>query len=170
MDERRGLLRRVADFAAPSANPSAVVYGAVTMAAVLAAESGSGDTYLDIFGSALIVLWLYWVAHAYATVVGRHLSTDEPFTPRTFFAAFAHDLGLLRGGAIPLAALAVAWATGASRQTAIDVALYTVVASLVAFELVHGIVWRQTPGVLAQNVGIGVVLGLSVLALHLLLH
>jgi hypothetical protein len=154
----------------PSANPSGVVLGAITIATLLATETGSQETYLEVFASALIVTSLYWVAHSYATAVGQHLSAHDPFTLRSLLRAFAHDLAVVKGASIPLLALLVSWASGASQQTAINAALYAVVASLVIFEVTHGILWRPTAGGLAQDVGIGVTLGLGVVALHLVLH
>jgi hypothetical protein len=144
--------------------------GAITLATLLASETGSQETYPEIFASALIVTALYWVAHSYATAVGRHLSAHDRFTMRSLMRAFAHDLAVVKGASIPLLALLVSWALGASQQTAINVALYAVVASLLIFEATHGILWRRTAAGLAQDVGIGVTLGLGVLALHLVLH
>jgi hypothetical protein len=154
----------------PSANPSGVILGAITLATLLASETGSRETYPEIFASALIVTALYWVAHSYATAVGRHLSAHDPFTTRSLMRAFAHDWAVVKGASIPLLAILVSWASGASQQTAINVALYSVVASLVIFEVTHGILWRPTAGGLVQDVGIGVTLGIGVLALHLVLH
>jgi hypothetical protein len=147
-----------------------MVYGVIVMGALLAAESGRKETYIETFGSALIAACLYWSAHAYATVLGRRLSTQEPLTPRALLRGLLHDWALVKGAAIPIVALVVAWATGASQQTAVDVALWSVVASLILFELIAGVLSRATPAELALEVGVGVALGLGILVLQIVLH
>jgi hypothetical protein len=162
--------RRLARWVIAAENPSGMVYGVIVIGALLAAESGRKETYVETFGSALIAACLYWLAHAYATVLGRRLSTQEPLTAKALLRALAHDWPLLKGAAIPLVALVVAWATGASQQTAVDVALWSVVASLILFELLAGILSRATRAELALEVGVGVALGLGVLVLQIVLH
>jgi hypothetical protein len=140
------------------------------MGALLAAESGRKETYAETFASALIAAGLYWMAHAYATVLGRRVTTREPLTPRALTRGLLHDWALVRGAAIPLLALLVAWATGSSQQTAVDVALYTVVASLIGFEVLAGLLTQSTRAELVVEVGVGVTMGLGVLALQIVLH
>ncbi|HEY2397473.1 MAG TPA: hypothetical protein VGH78_00635 [Solirubrobacteraceae bacterium] len=140
------------------------------MGALLAAESGRKETYAETFASALIAAGLYWMAHAYATVLGRRVTTREPLTPMALTRGLLHDWALVRGAAIPLLALLVAWATGSSQQTAVDVALYTVVASLIGFEVLAGLLTQSTRAELVVEVGVGVTMGLGVLALQIVLH
>lgn len=151
-------------------NPSGVVYGAMVMGALLAAESGRRETYLETFASAAIAATLYWLAHAYASVLGRRLRTRELLTARGLMRGLADDWPLLHGAAVPLLALLVAWVTGASQQTAVDAGLYSVAASLVVLELVAGLRSQLRRGELALEVGVGVTLGLGVLALRIVLH
>ena len=147
-----------------------MVYGVIVMGALLAAESGRKETYLETFASALTAACLYWFAHSYATVLGRRLSTQEPLTASALLRGLVHDWSLVKGAAIPLVALFVAWVTGASQQTAVDVALWSVVASLILFELVAGILSHATRAELALEVGVGVAMGLGVLVLQIILH
>jgi hypothetical protein len=147
-----------------------MVYGVIVMGALLAAESGRKETYLETFASALIAACLYWLAHAYATVLGQRLSTQEPLTPRALLRGLVHDWPLVKGAAIPLVALVLAWVTGASQQTAVGVALWSVVASLILFELIAGILSRATRAELALEAGVGVALGLGILVLQIVLH
>jgi len=162
--------RRVGEWIVPGENPSGAVYGVIAIGALLAAESGRHETYPETLGSALIAACLYWLAHAYATVLGRRLSTQEPLTPGGLWRALVHDWALVRGAAIPLLALLVGWATGAAQQAAVSAALWSVVASLVAFELIAGIRSRARPGELAIEVGVGLAMGLGILALRIVLH
>ncbi|HEX4186615.1 MAG TPA: hypothetical protein VHY83_01840 [Solirubrobacteraceae bacterium] len=137
---------------------------------MLAAESGRRETWAETFASAVIAACLYWLAHSYATVLGRRVTTREPLTIRGLTLGLLHDWALVRGASIPLLALLVAWVTGSSQQTAVDVALYTVVASLIAFEVIAGLLTRATRTELLVEVGVGVTMGLGVLVLQIVLH
>ncbi len=44
--ERETLPQRIAGWIVPQRNPAGAVYGLITVGALLAAESGFGDTYL----------------------------------------------------------------------------------------------------------------------------
>jgi hypothetical protein len=151
-------------------NPAGVVYGAITVGALLAAESGRHESYLDTVGSAALALALYWFAHSYAGLLGRRLATHERLSGRALGRAFLHDWAIVRGAAIPLLTLLLAWATGAAQATAVTAALWSTVAGLAAFELLAGIRARLAPGELALQVSVGVAMGLAVLALKIVLH
>ena len=142
----------------------------IVIGALLAAESGRHETYAETLGSALIAACLYWLAHAYATVLGGRLSTGEPLTAGGLWQGLLHDWALIRGAAIPLVVILVAWAAGADQQTAVNVALWSVVASLILFELLAGIRSRSSPRELALEVGVGMAMGVGVLALRIVLH
>lgn len=154
----------------PEENPSGVVYGIIVIGALLAAESGRHETYLDTIASAVIAAALYWLAHSYATVLGRRLSAHEPLTAGALRRALAHDWALIRGAAVPLLVLALAWAAGAAQATAVTAALWSVIASLIAFELIAGIRSRATPSELVLQGCVGVTMGLGILALKIILH
>jgi hypothetical protein len=160
----------LAGWIVPPENPSGIVYGVLVIGALLAAESGRHETYGEAIGSAVIAAALYWLAHAYAAVLGRRLATRERLTARALWRALVHDWALIRGASIPLLVLIVAWAAGAAQTTAVDAALWSAVASLIGFELIAGIRSRATPGELALELGVGAVLGLGILALKILLH
>jgi len=147
-----------------------VVYGIIAIGALLAAESGRHETYLDTVGSAVIAACLYWIAHAYATVLGRRLVRQEVLTPTTLWRALIHDWAIFRGAGVPLAALVIAWAAGAAQETAVTAALWCAVATVVSFELVAGIRSRAKPAELTLEVGVGIAMGLGILALKILLH
>ncbi len=154
----------------PAENPSGVVYGIIAIGALLAAESGRHETYLDTVGSAAVAACLYWLAHAYATVLGRRLRHREALTITKLWRGLIHDWAIFRGAAVPLAALVIAWAAGAAQETAVTAALWCAVATVIAFELAAGIRSRARPAELALEVGVGVVMGLGILALRILLH
>jgi hypothetical protein len=143
----RALLARAADRIVPAENPSGVVYGIIVIGALLAAESGRHETYLDTLASAAIAAMLYWFAHAYAEVLGRRLTRHEHLSARTLARTLARDWAIVEGAALPLA-----------------------IASLVAFELIAGIRSRASPRELALEGGAGAAMGIAILALKIVLH
>lgn len=165
-----GLAYRIAGWIAPERYPAGVVYGLITVGALLAAESGLKDTYPETVGSAAIAVTLYWFAHAYADVLGLRLSEQRRVSWPELWHMFVQDWSIVRGGGIPLLALLVAWAVGASQATAISAGVWTVVASLIAFELAAGVRSRAKPIELVFDVMAGTTLGLGILVLRVLLH
>ena len=128
------------------------------------------DGYLDKIGSTALALTIYWLAHAYSTILGRRLSRQEHLTTGTLSRALAHDWPIVRGGSIPLLALIVSWAAGASQATAVNAAVWAAIASLIVFELIAGMRAGSTPREFALEGGIGVAMGLAILALKSLAH
>jgi hypothetical protein len=161
---------RATNWIVPSENPSAVIYGVIVIGALLAAESGLHESYLDTVASAVVATALYWFAHAYSGLLGRRLLTRERLTAGALWHALVRDWALVRGATIPLLALLCGWAAGAAQQTAVTAALWSSVASLVAFELVAGIRSRASAGELALETGAGMVMGLAILSVKVLLH
>jgi hypothetical protein len=142
----------------------------ILIGALLAAESGRHETYLDTEASALIATTTFWLAHAYATMLGRRLGGHERLTPRSLARALADSSSLLIGAAVPMLVLLVAWITGASQSTGVTAALWSVVAILIALELIAGIRSRVSPAELALDLAVGVTLGVGILALKIVLH
>ncbi len=147
-----------------------MVYGVIVIGALLAAESARHESHLDTAASAVIAAALYWLAHSYAEVLGRRLSTQQRLTSTALVQALGHNWAILRGAATPVLALVIAWASGAGQQTAVTVALWSAVASLVALELIAGIRSRAAPGELVLEVAVGMTMGLGVIALKIVLH
>jgi hypothetical protein len=166
----RGWLARTAERIAPAENPSGVVYGIIVIGALLAAESGRHETYLDTIASTLLAAALYWVAHAYASVLGRRLELGERLSARNLVRALAHDWAIMRGAALPLLALVLAWIVGAELATAVTAALWSAIASLIAFEMFAGIRSHGTPNELVLEVGVGAAMGVAILVLKIILH
>jgi hypothetical protein len=149
----------------PAGNAAGVVYGVITVGALMAAESGRHESYADKIGSALIATLLYWLAHAYADLLGRRLATGERLTAGALGRALGHDWAIVRGAALPLLALVIAGLAGASQESGVTAALRTAVITVVVFEVVAGIRARSTPGELVLKAAVGVTMGLAILAL-----
>jgi predicted anti-sigma-YlaC factor YlaD len=138
--------------------------------ALIAAESGTHDGYLDKVGSTALALAIYWLAHAYSTVLGRRLSDQEHLSTGALDRALAHDWPIVRGGSIPLLTLLIAWAAGASQETGVNVAVWAAIASLIAFELLAGLRTQATRRELVLEVCVGAAMGVAILALKFLAH
>jgi signal transduction histidine kinase len=164
------LLYRLAAWVVPERNPAGAVYGLITIGALLAAESGLRETYPETVGSAAIAVTLYWFAHSYADVLGLRLSEQRRLSWRELWETFVQDWSIARGASAPLLALLVAWAAGASQTTAVTAGVWTVVGSLIAFEVAAGVRSRAKPVELALEIIVGTTMGLAILALRALLH
>lgn len=165
----REWIDRAADWIVPG-NPARVIYGVVAVGALLAAESGSHESYADTVGSALIAIGIYWLAHSYASALGRRLAVPGRLTVSTLTRALVEEAAIVKGAAVPLFALLIAWAAGAAQETAVTVALWTSLVSLVALELAAGVRSHATRRELALEVGVGMTMGLAILALKVTLH
>ena len=66
--------------------------------------------------------------------------------------------------------LLICWVVGASQATGVTVALWCVVASLIALELIAGLRSRVSGWELVLDLGVGATLGVGILALKILLH
>jgi hypothetical protein len=151
-------------------NPAGMVYGTILIATLLSAESERNETYAKTVAAVLIALALYWLALAYSEFTGRRIKEGEKFTLSGFKRAAHHEISVLVGAAIPLAAIAVGWIAGADLYTSVEIAIYAAAGMIVLFELLVGY-WSDATGrdMLAHTV-VGVVLGLLIIALRVLLH
>ncbi len=147
-----------------------MIYGITAIAALLAAESGLHETYLDTVASAAIAAALYWLAHAYAELLGRRLARRERLTVGALGRALVHEAAILRGAMVPLAVLAVGWIVGLQPQTAVTAALWSAIASLVVFELIAGLGAHSSARELGLEVCVGAAMGAAIIALKIVLH
>ena len=169
---RRRLLHALAtsaDWLAPPENPSRVVLGVIVTGALLAAESGLHDSYLDTFASGALAAVLYWVAHAYADLLGRRLRSRHRLTPGEMWQSLVHEGAVIRGAAIPLMALLVAAVLGADQETGVDVAVWTAAGSIVVLELIAGLRSHATRTEILLEAAVGIGIGLGVIALKAIL-
>ena len=147
-----------------------MIYGVVVIGALLAAESGSHETYTDTIISALIAAAIYWLAHAYANALGWRVATRQRLTAGVLSRELIRDWAIVRGAAIPLVVLALAWAAGATLETAVNAALGATVATLIAFELIAGIGSQAKGRELMLDVSVGAAMGVAIVTLKVLLH
>src|SRR5664279_2297609 len=113
---------------------------------------------------------VYWLAASYAEFTGDRVLEEQPFTLGAFGRAAVHELAVVYGALGPLLAVLVCWAAGAQLTTAVTIAVWTAVAIIVATEVAIGIRAELTGRQLVIQTGMGVLLGLMVVAVRVLLH
>ena len=166
----QSVAERLAAWIVPERNPAGAVYGLIMLGALLAAESGLRDTYPETIGSAVLAVVLYWFAHSYSDVLGLRLDEHESFSWAELWRTFSHDWAIAKGASVPLLVLLAAWAMGASQVTGLTAAVWSIVASLIAFELAAGIRSKARPLELGLEVLVGASMGIGILVLRAVLH
>lgn len=154
----------------PEQNPGGMVYGAIIVGALLATESGVHETYTATVAAMIVATLLSWLAHSYAAVLGRRLEGGETVAGLALLRALVAERVLLRGTYVPLLILLVAWAAGLSESTGVTIAIWSVIVSLVIFELIAGLRMHSTLRELLVDVTVGLTMGIGILVLKVVLH
>ncbi len=151
-------------------NPGRVVYGSIAVGAVLSAESAMHETYPSTLGAAIIALALYWLAHSYAEFTELRAEQSEPLKLEALLGVIQREMSILGGAAVPLLSLVICWMAGVGLTSAVVAATWVAAVLVVVVELVVGVKDRLAPADFAAQTGVGIVLGLLVIALRVLLH
>jgi hypothetical protein len=152
------------------ANPAGLIYGTISVAALLAAESARQETYPRTVGAVAITITLYWLAHSYATFTGERLEHHEHFTYKGLLLSATQELTVLLGASVPFCVLIACWILGASLTAAVAAAVWTSAAIVIAAEVIIGVRAELTGRELLRQSVVGALLGLLVIALRILLH
>ena len=152
------------------ANPAGLIYGTISVAALLAAESARQETYPRTVGAVLITLMLYWLAHSYSQFTGERVKEQVAFTYSGLLDTARHELAVVIGAVGPLAVLILFWVFGASLAAAVTAAIWTSAAIVVVLEIAIGVRAELTGRELVRQTVVGAILGLLVIALRVLLH
>ena len=158
------------DWIEPDHNPAGVVYGTLIVGAVLAAESARRETLLATVAATGLALVLYWLAHSYAATLGDRLDNHVPLTASGIVRSLAKDRAIVRGAAIPVLALLLASAVGASVDTAVLAATWTSASTVVVLELIAALRAHLRGRELIVQVAIGTAMGLAVIGVRAVLH
>jgi len=98
------------------------------------------------------------------------IAQQSPPAARELRTLLRHEFAVLKGGAIPLLALLLCWAAGASLDTAITATLWTCAGTIVVAELLAGLRASVGPLALALQVAAGASLGVAVIVLKIVLR
>lgn len=158
------------DWVLPEHNPTGAVYGTLIIGAVLATESAGRETLLETVGALALALALYWLAHAYADTLGQRLDRQTPLSAAGLLRALVRDWAIVRGAGMPILALLVASAAGASLATAVLAAVWASAALIVAFELLAGVRAGLRGTELMLQACAGAAMGLVIIALRVVMH
>jgi hypothetical protein len=151
-------------------NPGAVVYGTITVGALLAGESAQRETYAETVGAVVIALLVYWLAHSYSSFAATRLTEGKPAELAELGRTMVHELSIVLGAAVPLLVLLAAWAAGAGLGSGVNAAIWTSAGMILVAEVVSAVRAEQRGRELAAQVLLGAVLGFLVIALKLVLH
>jgi hypothetical protein len=152
------------------AKPAGLIYGTISVAALLAAESARQETYPRTVGAVAITITLYWLAHSYAEFTGERLEEHEQFTYKGLLLAATQELTVLIGAAVPFFVLIGCWILGASLVGAVAAAVWTSAGIVIATEVFIGVRAELTGRELLRQSLVGALLGVLVIALRILLH
>ncbi len=149
---------------------SAAIYGTMTVAALLAAESAASESYAETVIAVLITLVIYWFAHSYAEFASERLKEREPLRLKPLGRIMVRQVPILFGAAIPLVAVLIFWAAGASLSTAVTAGVWTSAITVVLIEILAAVRAKRTGRELVLQTLFGALLGLLIIVLRLVLH
>ena len=151
-------------------NLAAVVYGTITVGALLAAESANSETYLETVGAVMLALLVYWLAHSYSGLTEYRLAQHKPLTLADLAHTLAGELMILAGAAVPLLVLVICWIAGVALGDAVTAAIWSSAVMIVLVEVFAGIRARLSGRELIVQAALGTLFGFLVIALRFVLH
>jgi hypothetical protein len=154
---------RVVALLEPDESPAAVVYGTITVGAVIAAEGTHVNDIVTLELSSAAVLVLYWLAHSYSDLLGARLADGTQWSMRGAGKVLGNETAILRGAALPLLVILVAWLLGSGVPNAATAGIYTSIAMLILLEIFAGIRIKLTGWALAGQAMVGALFGCGIL-------
>jgi hypothetical protein len=154
----------------PPPEPGNEVYGTVTVAALLAVESGRRETLWQAGLSVSVAIVALWLAHGYAGGVGQRFGDPEDTALGHLVSSLRTEVGILRGLIIPVAVLIVCGLSGVSDPTAISAAFISSILVLVAVELFAGLRSSRRGRDVLVEIAISLVVGAAVVFLKIIVH
>ncbi len=153
-----------------ASNFRALVYGVITIGALLGGENGRFETYGKTVLAIGLAILLYWIAHSYSELAGRRLEDGTPLTLSGLAQAMRSEFSIVSGAAVPLAVVLASWAIGVKLSTAVNTGAIAAAAMILLIEVVAGVRADLSGKELVKQASIGAVLGLLVLAVNTILH
>jgi hypothetical protein len=151
-------------------NTGGILYGTIMVGALLAAESARQQNYADTIGAVAVAIALYWLAHAYTGYTERRVERREPLTFGGLVQTLTEELTIVGGALVPLVALLICWAVGASLPTAVNADVYICAAIIVLVETGAAIRAELSGRELVAQISFGAFFGLLVIVLNVLLR
>jgi hypothetical protein len=151
-------------------NPAGLIVGLLAVTMVIAAEGTRQETISHVVAAAVITMFLWWLADAYAYHEASRLEVPVRWNLHDTLASLASGLAVLVGAAVPIVVVLIAWLAGASLEVAVTAALWAAGAELAGFELYASIHRHLGRRDLVFQTLIGLAMGLGILGIRLLLH
>jgi hypothetical protein len=148
----------------------AAVYGSFLVASVVGVSYEAGEDARTMTGTLFASMVVFWLAHAWAEVVGENIAAGPSFRRRRIPAIARREWPLVEAAVVPTLFLALAWAGAWSRETGAALALAGAVVQITGWGFVAGLRSGGTllsAGLLGAGQGI---LGVALLALERLVH
>jgi len=143
---------------------AAGIYGAIITAAILAAAGGHLPT-VALVVSVVVTLLVYWLAEEYAELLGEQ-ATGGILPSRAYVrSALATTWPMVSASYLPLLALVLARATGASSAAAANVGLAATILLLIAHAWIAGRAAKLRGWQLVFAVSVAATLGLTMVVL-----
>jgi hypothetical protein len=150
--------------------PGPLVYGTMTVGAVLDAEGVKTETFAETIVGVALAMVLLWLAHSYAQITGHRLEKGEHLTPRLIGQHMAHEAPILAGAVVPLLTVLIWSAAGSNLSDALSAGIWADVAMIVVINLVAAFVSELSGVALLFQTAVGVVLGIGIIAVKLIFH
>jgi|SRR5947209_2210667 hypothetical protein len=151
-------------------NTGGVLYGAIIVGALLAAESAREENYADTVGAVAVAMVLYWLVHAYTGYTERRIERRQRLTLGGLMETLVQELMIIAGAVVPLVALLICWAAGATLSTAVNAGVYTSAAIIVLVEVGAAVRAELSGRELVAQISLGAFFGLVVIVLNVLLR
>jgi hypothetical protein len=129
---------RILEWLSPGDKTERVVYGIITVGAVIAIESANNLAAKYDIEATIIVLLVYWLAHSYSAVMGHIYNSKERWTVAQMRVALREESSLIRGASLPIVAMIVAALVQSSATAVTWVGMISVVVLLMMFQAVAG--------------------------------
>jgi hypothetical protein len=123
----------------PRDNPGSLIYGLLTVGAVISAESGTTLHQGREILAAAAAVFIYFMIHGYSTLLGNRLGGAGVLGRRELRQALRDELAILRGASLPVLAMVVAMLLGANANTMEWAGILAAVLLLVLFEALAGL-------------------------------
>ena len=158
----RVFIERVLWWVDPEDHPAGVIYGIVIVGSVIAVESAAHPSAARETFATVLVLIIYWMAHAYSEMMGERFRTSRPLDWGHAKATLRHEAAIMRGASLPIVAMIVAVIAGATADTTAWVGIIAAMLSLSCVALLGGMRAHLRPWPLAAQALVGIVFGVAI--------
>ena len=147
-----------------------MIYGIVIVGSVIAVESAAHPSAAGETFATVLVLIIYWMAHAYSEMMGERFRTSRPLDWGHAKATLRHEAAIMRGASLPIVAMIVAMIVaviaaviaGATADTTAWVGIIAAMLSLSCVALLGGMRAHLRPWPLAAQALVGIVFGVAI--------